>query len=375
MKAVLVTLFLLSISTSFALKANSAYQRQMAIHSLQLEKISSLGAALKGLISLAEVGEFAEVLEILQRIRQELSSIRDQTQTTLNTKTDQFETSKANYESTIAALTQAIADTEQSIAENEASQARLEAAIAANIQAINEAEASTTSEVTRRAQAEAGYLKHAQDVLNALGSLSEARAILEQIQAADLATVGVSFIQTHKRKLGKQLALVQETISNMNLKTSPMSYYLKELIQIAQDGEHVNADIFARIAALVEEFTQTLTQEREDTLQANDDDRVASESLLATLANTIAAQTDDLNNNQASHAAVVATLGSLRATLASLQSDLATNQNDLAALIAAWEVERATQEGYIARLDRDVDVLGRAEAYVSAQNVDEGLDG
>lgn len=75
MKVILATLFLVFISTSFALGVPKRFGKQISIHSLHLEKISSLGSALKGLIQLAEVQELVPVVEAIQGVSNEITAI------------------------------------------------------------------------------------------------------------------------------------------------------------------------------------------------------------------------------------------------------------------------------------------------------------
>jgi peptidoglycan hydrolase CwlO-like protein len=374
MKAILVTIFLIFISTSLALKSEN--KKQLSIHGLQLDKISTFGSALKGLIQLAEISEFDEVVDILSTIKEEFGVILDRTRSTFSSEQQAYDTNRQNLEDSIARLKSAIDETSGHLATNEGNRDRLEAAIQGNLEAIKAAQSAHDDEVARRAAAKAAYEQTVVDIAGALVAVSEAREILERIQSADLTTTGFSFVQVQRKKFAKQLSLIQEKISRLHIKTSPMPFYVKELIQIAQDADAadasgVNAEIFVRIFALLTDFDGALRAESAATVAANEADATLSASTLALLEETIAAQQTALALNQETLATTKETIASLQEQLANLNASLDEANENLNSLNAAWTSRSATLQGYIKRLEGDIDVLERALVFVKSQNHEE----
>jgi chromosome segregation ATPase len=263
-----------------------------------------------------------------------------------------------------------------------ATEARLQEAIQGNLDTIASAEASLEAEHNRRASADANFRKQVADLSEALAALAEARTILESVAGTDLSTLGFSFIQTQHRRLTRQLSLIQAKVANLRMKTSPMAVYIKQLVQIAQDAEvaaeasgsaSINADLFDRIFQIIQDFDAAMRRERDEVEAANEEDARISKETVDSLTNTIDVTRSALAQNQHSLEDTRANITLNEAELAALEGSLEEARGNLHALIRAFEARSEALNGYIDRLERDVDVLERALVYVRSQNSEAAL--
>jgi len=365
---VLITLFLIFLSAS-ALGVSKRSGKQISIHSLHLEKISSLGSALKGLIQLADAHELDPVIQIITEIMEELSGLQGSNQQDLAVLTQQHEIDQATAQESLNNIRDSLASANQDLENNQNAAANLQAAIDANVNAINDATAAIDAENQRRAAAHAAYQQHISNVNQAVGAIQDAQSVLQEIRDADL-TVGGSFLQMQKKKFTKSLSLVQKKLSKVMLRTSPTEVYIKELVQIAQDVEAqatVNADLIDQISVLLETFKQSLLQEAADAQAADDEDESQSQNALGLLDDTVATQRASLSDNQGQLANVEGAIDALEGQIANLEQNEQDAEDNLANIEANFAQQSEILGGYIRRLSIDIDVLERALVFVQTE--------
>jgi len=369
MKVILATLFLVFISTSFALGVPKRFGKQISIHSLHLEKISSLGSALKGLIQLAEVQELVPVVEAIQGVSNEITAILNSNEQGLAVLTEKYEEARQNAEDVIESYQESLEASQQALVVAEQQETDLEGAIENNNNAINEDTERTNAEVARRQANQEANAESVANINEALQALADAEELLEEIRGLDL-TAGSSFVQVHKKKFAKALSLVQTKMSKTKLKTTSTHVYIKQLVQIAQDVEAqatVNSDILDLISVLVDNIQKELGDERDQVIAADAADQEASDAVLANLAATLENSRNQLAQNQALLADTQANIENLESTIASTEDSLQSAEEHLETVESDYASQSQTLKGYIERLQLDLDVLQRAVVFVQSQ--------
>ena len=300
MRIILATLFLVFISTSFALGVPKRFGKQISIHSLHLEKISSLGSALKGLIQLADVHEFDALIEVVNQAQDKLNTLLNENVGQLGQVTQDYEDARDNLQANIANLESELQQAQAALEAAEAEESDYEQRIVNNNNAIDTANNDIATETARRQETQEANQQHRDNIRDALQAVEEAKNILQEIQAQDL-VAGGSFIQMQKKKFSKALTLLQKKVSKTKLRLSPTEVYIKQLISIAQDVEAqttVNAAVFDQIFVLVQNLEVSLENEDEQTRQADQDDAEASQNRLDLLSAGRDAQQADLAQNE-----------------------------------------------------------------------------
>jgi len=227
---------------------------------------------------------------------------------------------------------------------------------------LENAEDAYSAEVSRRQQASAAHQQKVQDLHDAINACDEATQLMREARQIDLPAS--SFLQTKETALKGHILKINEKLKRMSL-TGTVVPFLKALVEMTQDG--INWQAIDQIIQLIDDLRESIRAELATSISEDNADASYSAQLLESLHNSIESSRSSIQANSALLQSVRDNLVTLRQNLSDFQSSLQTNTNNLNALNSAWEATSSNFNAAIDRLQRDIQVLGDALAFLAAQ--------
>jgi len=137
----------------------------------------------------------------------------------------------------------------------------------------------------------------------------------------------------------------------------------KMLVEIASKG--VNSDLIGQIEALINNLIDTLNDELDSAVQADNADAAYSANSIATLQDTIDTETTSANNNQDSLDQTNTDIANFTTAINNLSATLSLNQGALSDFAASWTAQAANFDALIARLQGDLQAIAAAEQFIN----------
>jgi len=356
MRALLITLFLAVLSTSFAIKI-STEQQALNGDSLKFGN-TMLGDALTSLIQITEVDEYAECHGVLQKVRAELAALLKDTQDNYAAASTAYQTQKDVYEGALATLTSRQTEVSGLLSDAQKEKSNLEGRIDGSLAAIKEAQDNIDSENARRKAAHDAYVQKSTDLSAAIDACNQAIELLHQVDAKDL---NAALIQVTTKSLRGQFEEIHSRLSNMQLKSSVLPL-VKMLVEVASQG--INAEMIEKLIHLIEDLRDSLSTELTNAGLADDADASYHTTAIATYESTITSETQSANENNDLLTTVKANIDAYTSELTSLGGLIAENQSNLDSLNADWATKSAAFNDSLDRIRGDIAAIDSACAYL-----------
>jgi len=362
MIALLITIFCL-LGTPFAIIPK--FHSQTILNAIEIASSVSLKAALHSLLEITQAGEYSQVADILETIREEFETLLTTLDTNFVTAKAAYDSSSENYGDSINLLDSEISDTNNQLDAAGVQLDSFTASIQNNRDAISQAQTSKAAELQRRADAEASFETNLSDIDQASAACDEALELLGEVQNADLGVVGSSFIETRRQKLHAKLVHIQQKMSKVRTR-HPIAPFINTLVEVAQDS--INADAIATIEAMIQDLKNSLQANRDAAVQADSDDETSSGVAVANYQSTIDTQSDALNQNSQSLNDVNGQIDNLNTQLGLYKNNLETATDSLNDLNASYATSSEALSDQISRLQDDIAALEQALAFLRTQS-------
>ena len=295
MRTVFVTLFLVFLSTSFAVKVGTQ-QKSLDLSKFKIQSNDFLGDAIKGLLQITALPETQEVIDIITEVRQELADLLRSTTDNYNADKKAYEDSRDTFEGIIRQLDSEIINTKAAIQEGENTQSQLEETIATSDANLRQAQIAYDAEVARREAASAAHAKKISDLTDAIAACEEALKLMAEVREKDLPATAAVFLQTSEQALKGHIIKINEKLSKLTLKSS-ITPFLKALVEMTQEG--INWQLIDKIISLIQDLENSLHEEVRISNEADASDAEYSAKLLDSLHNTITTERVSLEQNGA----------------------------------------------------------------------------
>jgi len=304
--------------------------------------------------------DIAEVAEILAEVRHEIENLLEGLQDQYEGAAEEAESVASNYQSDIDSLSAQISSFSSQLeaAHNEASD--LQTAIDNSLAAISQAQNAIDDEVARRTDAHTAFSNNAGALQGAIDAAQDALRLLQEIDDQDLAG---SFLEINQKKINKHFNNIHETLGQLNLKSSVITM-TKMLVEIASQG--INHDLIQQIEDLINHLIETLNDELDTAVQADNADAAYSAASIATNQDTIDTETSSANTNQDKLDLTNADIENFSTAIDNLSSTLALNQDALKTFAENWKATASNYDSLIKRLQGDIQAIEAAETFIGA---------
>jgi chromosome segregation ATPase len=352
MKFVAILLIAL-VATSFAKKN---------VELLQEAHDSKIGAAMKAFVQMHDetTDDINEVADILGEVHHEIETLLNNIQDQYEDAAETAEETAAGYQSDIDSLSASISGFQSQLDVSRVEASDLQAAIDNALSAISQAQNSIDDEVARRTDSHTAFSSAASGLQGAIDAAQDALRLLQEIDDQDLAG---SFLEINQKKINKHFSNIHETLSNLNVQSSVITM-TKMLVEIASQG--INHDLIAQIEDLINHLIDTLNDELDTAVQADNEDAAYSANAIATLQDTVDTETASANDDQAKLDSTNADIENFSTAIDNLSATLALNQDALAAFSENWKASAANYDSLIRRLQGDLQALEAAQQFIGA---------
>jgi len=307
---------------------------------------------------MATSDEAEDVLEVLENVQGEIQTIIDDTQANYDSQEEAAQEAFANYQSNIDDLTSNIEWTQEQLSADSNVAEDLQDQIDEELSTIQQASQALGDEQSRRANAHAAFSSNYDAIQGAIDAAQEALNLLQIMGDNDQTA---TMMEISHKKLNKAFKHIHHTIDTLALKNTFTSM-AGVLLEVAQNG--VNTDVIDQLNSLINALIETLEDELDIAVQAENDDIAYSQQSCDTLQATIDAATESANNNQEELDALVEEIGQYQDALENFQNTLDAVTEARDNTINSWVQTSKNFEDLLARLHADVDALEAAETFL-----------
>jgi len=323
---------------------------------------SKIGAAMRSFVQLKgeDSDDIQEVADILSAVQQEIETLLANIQDEYDTAAEAAQSTHDGYQSNIDDLSSQIDGFESQFAAAHFEASDLQEAIDNSLSAINQAQSAQDDEVARRTDAHTAFSNNAAALQGAIDAAQDALRLLQEIDDSDLEG---SFLEINNKKIAKHFTNIHESLGNLNIKSSVITM-TKMLVEMASQG--INHDLIQQIEDLINHLIDTLGDELDVAVQADNADAAYSANSVATLQDTIDSETASASANQDSLDQTNADIANFEAAIDNLSATLANNQQALSDFEDSWSSTAHGYDGLIKRLTGDLQAIAAAEQFIGA---------
>jgi predicted HicB family RNase H-like nuclease len=253
---------------------------------------SKLVASLKGLFQLASADEYDEVAEVLAQVREEVEGILSRVRGDYGDQKADHENIVSHFEADIASITEAHDNTNTQLEHDRDHADQLQKDIQSSLDSINAAQADQDNENSRRVEVHNAFRVKVDQLNAAIEAAEDALKLLKEIDNEDLEG---SFLEISNKKIKKHFEAIHKSLSNLKL-TGTIGPICDMLVEIASAG--INHELIAQIEDLINQLLESLSQEVDSAVEADNADEVYSRNAIKTSQDTIDSQTDAATGNQ-----------------------------------------------------------------------------